>query len=127
MTTIKLLLLTLLLHFIADFTLQGVLADMKQQQWWNKLLRDAIIPCKIRYEHDWICGLICHALYWTLATFSPLLWLTKNLWTISFIVLGNTAIHVVIDHLKCNRYKINLWQDQLLHLAQILATCLIVG
>ena len=124
MTMIKLLLLTLLLHFMADFTLQGCLADMKQRQWWN--LQD-IITCKSRYVHDWICGLVCHALYWTLVTFSPLLWLTENLWTISFIVLGNTAMHAVIDHLKCNRYRINLCQDQLLHLAQILATCLIVG
>ena len=122
--TIKLLLITLLLHFITDFTLQGCLADMKQKRWWDMLSKD-VDSSKRRYEHDWICGLVCHALYWTLATFSPLLLTMENLWMIVFVVAANTAIHAIVDHLKCNRYVINLWQDQLLHLAQIVVTFLI--
>ena len=34
----------------------------------------------------------------------------------------NIAVHAVVDDLKANRHKINLWHDQLFHLGQILIT-----
>lgn len=43
------------------------------------------------------------------------------------IIIVNTVIHYFIDDLKTNKCKINLWQDQLSHVAQIgLTICFIV-
>ena len=43
------------------------------------------------------------------------------------IIIVNTGIHYFIDDLKTNKCKINLWQDQLAHVAQIgLTICFIV-
>jgi hypothetical protein len=40
---------------------------------------------------------------------------------VAFIVnfIAQTAIHAVVDNLKANKMKINLIEDQLLHLVQI--------
>jgi len=32
---IAIILLTLLMHFIYDFHIQGILAEMKQKSWWS--------------------------------------------------------------------------------------------
>jgi hypothetical protein len=115
----------LLLHFVADFTLQGCLANLKQKSFW-------IAECKKygvdfeKYKYDYITGLGCHSMYWTLLTFAPLLWLCESTNVCAFIILINTAIHAVIDDLKANRFKITLYQDQLLHFVQIFLTFSIV-
>jgi hypothetical protein len=118
----KLFLLMLLLHFVADYTLQGCLANMKQKSWW-------IEQCKnhgfdfAKYKYDYVCSLICHALYWTLITFAPIIFFSDlSDISITTIVIGNMTIHAVIDHIKANKFKINLIVDQLLHLAQIFVT-----
>ena len=38
------------------------------------------------------------------------------------VIVFNTIIHALVDHLKCNEKILNLVQDQLLHLAQIAIT-----
>lgn len=134
---IKLILMSLLLHFLADFTLQGCLADMKQRRWWTRTIVKeydntfGTVPLVDRLikltRHDWLCALLCHSVFWSIATFSPLLWLCASQRTIVIVCLVNVLVHAVIDHLKCNRYLINLTIDQLLHLSQILATYLVVG
>lgn len=43
---------------------------------------------------------------------------------IAFIV--NTVIHGVVDDLKANKMKINLVQDQVIHVAQIIITAIIL-
>lgn len=117
----KIFYLMLLLHFVADYTLQGCLADLKQKSFW-------IVECKKygvdfeNYKYDYITGLGCHAMYWTLLTFAPLLWICESTNVCAFIIIINTAIHAVIDDLKANRFKINLMQDQYLHFAQIFLT-----
>lgn len=117
----KIFYLMLLLHFVADYTLQGCLANLKQKSWW-------IAECKKhgvdfqKYKDDYICGLVCHSMYWTLLTFAPLLWLCESVNVCTSIIVINTAVHAVIDDLKANRFKINLIQDQFLHFAQIFLT-----
>ena len=123
---LRLFLFSLLLHFVADFTLQGCLADMKQWRWWNELFNQKIFSLRVvhsqKYRYDWICGLLCHSMYWALLTFAPLIWLADSDWTVAWMVVANCAFHAVVDDMKCNRFKINLCQDQILHLAQIALT-----
>lgn len=106
------IILMMLGHLVADYTLQGWLADAKQIKWWRKNTSDE------KYRHDWIAGLLCHSLYWSILACLPL-YCSK--W-FPLAVLVNAAVHAVVDHLKCNEMKINLVEDQSLHLIQIMVT-----
>lgn len=106
------LVLMLLGHLVADYTLQGWLADGKQERWWKKVCGGEI-PDK--YRRDYIAALVCHALYWSIFICAPFF---VSKWFLLAIVV-NTIVHAVIDDLKANKMKINLIQDQLLHLFQI--------
>ena len=109
------LVLMLLGHLVADYTLQGWLANGKQESWWKKVC-GGVIPDK--YKHDYIAALVCHSLYWSIFVCSPFYASSHFL---SAIIL-NTAVHTIVDDLKANRKRINLMQDQLIHLGQILLT-----
>ena len=83
MTPIKLYLLVLLLHFISDFTLQGNLGNLKWKTWWmdecnrmekeKKLEWGSAVATFHKYRFDYICGMVCHCLYWTIFTFAPII------------------------------------------------------
>ena len=104
-----------LLHLIADYNLQGILADMKQVVWWRKQTSDK------KYEHDWRAALMCHAFMWSIVTFFPLMF-TVNSYVFSAIIIINAGIHACIDMMKANLRWINLIDDQIYHLVQIIAT-----
>jgi hypothetical protein len=106
-------------HLITDYTLQGWLADGKQKSWWDKAFGGKT-PDKYRY--DYIAALVCHSLYWSIAICLPLWNSAIFLWAI----VGNTIIHAIVDDLKANRMRLNLVQDQLLHLAQIVITATLI-
>lgn len=114
------LVLMLLGHLVADYTLQGWLADGKQESWWKKICGGKI-PDK--YKHDYVAALLCHALYWSIFICAPFY---ASIHFLSAIIL-NTGLHAIVDDLKANQKAINLVQDQLIHLGQILVTffCLI--
>ena len=113
----KVFLLCLGLHLFADYTLQGVLAQMKQASWWRKQTDDPL------YKNAWFCALLCHSVYWVLVTFAPIIYLWEEHWYWLLVVLSlNVAIHASIDDLKANAHKINLCTDQFLHLLQIVLT-----
>jgi hypothetical protein len=38
----------------------------------------------------------------------------------------NVIIHAIVDNEKANKFRINLWVDQLIHLAQIAGTAFIM-
>lgn len=125
---IKTILLTLLLHLIADYTLQGCLANLKQRKWWIETGKANGMSMQeiAKYKHDYKCGMLCHSLYWTLITFFPLIFLSDHCgWAIAILVGVNTAIHYVVDDLKANQGKLTLWEDQGLHLLQIVLTCIV--
>lgn len=111
----EILVLMLLGHLVADYTLQGWLADGKQKKWWQKCFGGET-PDK--YRHDYVAALVCHALYWSILICAPFY---ASPYFFGAVVL-NTVIHTVVDDLKANRNKINLVQDQLMHLCQILLT-----
>lgn len=118
----KLILIMLLLHFFSDFTLQGLLIELKQKKWWEEMLPKYGLKDLGKYRYDYIAGITCHSLYWALITFLPLI--SYEVWP--GIVITQAIAHGIIDDLKANRGKLNLIEDQLLHLAQIVITWLIV-
>ena len=125
---IQMILLTLLLHLIADYTLQGCLANLKQRSWWIEegKKHDMTMQEIAKYKNDYKCGLLCHSLYWTLVTLFPIIFLSDLSWAVvSLIVLVNTAVHYEVDDMKANQGKLTLWQDQGLHLLQIVLTCIL--
>ena len=115
MSTTQSIIAMLSAHLITDYTLQGWLADGKQKSWWDKISNGNLPP---KYRYDYIAALICHALYWSIAVCLPL-WDSHIL---PLAIVGNTIIHAIVDDLKANKKRLNLVQDQLLHLAQIVIT-----
>jgi len=118
MTWQVVLVLMLLGHLVADYTLQGWLADGKQKTWWRKMFggHEDAVPDK--YKNDYVAALVCHSLYWSIFICAPFY---ASSWFIVAVIL-NTVVHAIVDDLKANQFKINLIQDQLLHLVQILIT-----
>lgn len=127
--------LCMVLHLIADYTLQGCLADLKTKQWW-KISVDTLIAehpdwsfeknhiVQKMYLNDYMAGLICHSLMWSILTFLPLLLIT-TVGMVSYAIIVNTVTHMVIDHMKANMHMINLRQDQFAHFIQILSTVIV--
>ena len=118
MTWQVILVLMLLGHLVADYTLQGWLADGKQKSWWRKMFGGYEDSVPDKYKHDYVAALVCHSLYWSIFICAPF-YASEHF--LSAIVL-NTIVHAIVDDLKANRMKINLIQDQLLHLVQIMVT-----
>lgn len=109
---ILVLVLMILGHLIADYPLQGWLAQAKAKSYWAN--------SKPENQHDYIPALIGHGVMWGIIVFLPIMWATQcNLGWWWFLLPANIVYHCFIDHLKANCKSINLWQDQLYHLAQI--------
>ena len=107
-------------HIIDDYTLQGILASMKQKQWWNDNAPDEL------YKYDYIVALIMHSFSWSfMIMIAPTIYyLINNSYNNDIIILFilNTITHAIIDDLKANKKKINLIDDQIVHIAQIVCT-----
>ena len=137
--TIYVFWLCMLLHLLADFHFQGVLANMKQKSWWQYQVKKRFGPTEEAnratrvfggkledhyelptwYDYDWFAGLLCHAAMWGIITYLPMIYTTKA-WLWSVLVGVNICLHAIVDHLKCNRIgTLNLNQDQFLHLVQV--------
>lgn len=116
---VLLLVCMLFCHVFDDYVLQGCLANLKQKSWWEKNAPD------IKYKHDYIAALICHAFSWSFMIILPLIIYTKgDLGWFWFNLPINWTIHALVDNWKANLRKINLIQDQSIHLAQIILTWL---
>ena len=110
------LILMIFCHIVDDYYLQGILAKMKQQKFWEGSGK--------KYRNDYIMALFMHAFSWAFMIMLPVLIafsLNPPLW-FWFILLFNVCLHAAVDNWKCNELKINLIQDQLIHLGQILIT-----
>lgn len=107
------------LHIIDDYVLQApCLCDLKQKSFWEKNA-----PQKL-YEKDYFCALLMHGLSWAFMIMLPISIAKGFNVDINFFLmfLINAVFHAAVDDLKANKYRINLWTDQLTHLAQIAAT-----
>lgn len=112
---ILVLVLMILAHFVADYTLQGWLAQAKQKKYWEQY--------GPKYKHDYVAALLCHSAYWAIIVFAPIMYFSYMELDWFWLALPiNIAIHYFVDDLKANQLKINLIADQLIHLAQIIIT-----
>lgn len=115
-------------HIVDDYYLQasGWLSSGKQKEWWIKNAPDKL------YRYDYIMALFMHCFSWAfcimiIPTYCSL---TSKYVTDTNIVAAqilitfilNLIIHMITDNAKCNLKKINLIQDQLIHISQIIAT-----
>ena len=112
------LLFMIFFHIVDDYYLQGILAKMKQREWWEENAPDYL------YKYDWIIALIMHSFSWVFMVMLPIAYkLGFALSPLFGIMFGvNLIIHGITDHLKANELNINLIEDQLIHIGQILAT-----
>ena len=105
-------------HIIDDYYLQGWLASAKQKEWWTKN------EPSLLYKYDYIMALFMHSFSWAFSiTLLPTLYVVicgGSWYPILFV--GNVLLHMVVDDLKANKKKINLIQDQSIHLLQIIWT-----
>lgn len=112
----------LFLHIVDDYYLQGILAQMKQKKWWEKNAPDDL------YKNDYIIALVEHAFSWSFMIMLPIMinMIINNDYSriVRYIILLviNWLIHIIVDDLKANKFKINLIQDQLIHILQIVIT-----
>lgn len=109
-------------HILDDFHLQGVLASMKQKNWWQQNAPQQL------YYNDYKVALVIHGFFWAMMIMIPICWayvddVSPLMYAISLLL--NTAIHAWVDDLKTNKHRINLLQDQLIHTAQIVLTWLV--
>lgn len=106
-------------HITDDFYLQGILANLKQKQWWKDNYPDDL------YKFDWIISLLLHSFSWSFMIHLPIgiYCIANNIdcWLGYFVsVLINTIIHAIIDHFKANKLSMSLTVDQIFHLLQII-------
>ena len=121
-----LLLKMIFLHIVDDYYIQGWLASLKQKAWWEQNAPDKL------YKHDYIMALFMHGFSWTfMIMLAPIIYTvtmasTVNIvWIVATFVI-NLCTHMFVDDLKANKKKINLIQDQLIHLTQVVATWIVL-
>lgn len=119
MSKIFILLFMIMMHIVDDYYLQGILASMKQKSWWKKQSN-----YKDKYSNDYLIALMMHAFSWAFCIMLPIaINLKFEVDAFFAIMLGvNFMIHAIVDNFKANELKINLVQDQTIHIIQILIT-----
>lgn len=119
MIEIFILLSMLFMHIVDDYYLQGILASMKQKAWWKKQE-----SYKDLYKYDYIVALIMHSFSWAFMVMMPIAFVMSFAITAGFAIVFavNAIVHCIVDNLKANKMKINLIQDQSIHVAQIITT-----
>lgn len=120
---VKILLLMIFAHIIDDFVLQPIcLSKLKQKSWWEKQE-----GYKDLYRNDYKMALLIHSMSWSIMILIPILLLLEIpqiLILMAFCI--NTLIHYAIDDSKANKGKLNLIQDQIIHLMQVIITWMII-
>lgn len=108
-------------HIVDDYYLQGWLASAKQKSYWEKNAPEDL------YKRDYIWALIMHSFSWAFMIMLPIAYSLQFNINLPFVIifLINVAIHALVDTAKANWKLINLWQDQLIHIFQILLTSLL--
>ena len=122
MNNVFIILSMIFCHVIADYNLQGWLASAKQKSYWEKNAPDE------RYKHDYICALIMHSFGWTFMIMLPLMYVVgfKVDSFLLFLFVSNALLHAITDNFKANKKVINLWQDQCIHMCQIVITAALI-
>ena len=119
MNKIFCLLLMIFLHIIDDYKLQGILASMKQKNWWKEQKE-----YKDLYKYDYIWALIMHSFSWSFMIMLPFAFILNFNINVAFVIMFvlNLISHALVDNMKANQHSINLIYDQILHIIQIIFT-----
>lgn len=122
MNELFLLLSMIFAHIVDDYYLQGWLASAKQRKWWENNASEKL------YRFDYIMALVMHSISWSFMIMLPIAFNCGFNVDIRFAIvfIANAFIHGFTDNLKANWRKINLIQDQLVHLLQIVTTFVIL-
>ena len=113
-------------HIVDDYYLQGILASMKQKEWWKKNAPDDL------YKYDYIMALFMHSFSWAFSimilpvVYDFIVNYNDENWLIILLFVLNVMTHAIVDDLKANKKMINLIQDQTIHLLQIILTLLYI-
>ena len=105
-------------HIVDDYYLQGILASMKQKDWWSNNAPEKM------YRYDYIVALIMHSLSWSFMIMLPIAILYGFKIQSNFILafIFNSILHMFVDNAKANWKIINLVVDQGVHIVQIIVT-----
>ena len=106
------------MHIIADYCLQGILANIKQKSWWKENAPDKL------YKHDWIMALFMHSFFWSFCIMLPIYVAYGYTWNgkMTMFLVVNILSHMYIDNEKANNHSTNLIIDQIFHMIQIIWT-----
>jgi hypothetical protein len=117
------LILMFFLHIVDDFYLQGILAKLKQKDWWKKNAPNPL------YRYDYIVGLIVHSFSWAFMIMLPFAIQQHFDFSIQYYVLFgfNVLVHAITDDFKANKKEINLITDQTIHVLQIMLTWVVLS
>ena len=118
MSVFFILVLMIFMHIVDDYYLQGWLASAKQKKYWQENA-----PQKL-YRHDYIMALIMHSFSWAFMIMLPIA-IDRQFavtWIYAVALIVNATVHGIVDNLKANKLKINLIQDQSIHIIQIVIT-----
>ena len=124
MYKILLLFAMIFLHIVDDYYLQGWLASAKQKSYWEQNAPDKL------YKHDYIMALFMHSFSWafmimlvpTIYALTVAVSINAVTIMIAIFFVVNLCLHMYTDDQKANKKKINLIQDQLVHLVQVVGT-----
>lgn len=105
------------------YNLQGILASMKQKEWWTNTYKVDIN--KTKYHYDYKAALFVHSFMWGFIIYLSFLFYKLDL-VFLIVVTINALIYYIIDDLKANKKKINLIQDQRFHVYQIIISTTIL-
>lgn len=125
MKEIILLLGMLFCHIVDDYYLQGWLASAKQRAWWEKNSPNPL------YKNDYLMALVEHAFSWTCMIHLPIIVLMvlsgvyANIYLFILLFAINWTVHIITDNAKANQLRINLIQDQIIHISQLVITWII--
>ena len=115
---IFIVLLMIFFHIVDDYYLQGWLASAKQKKYWQENAPEFL------YKYDYIWALIMHSFSWSFMIMLPIAYIQHFNISLLFLIIFsmNLVMHAIVDDLKANKRKINLWADQLIHIWQIVFT-----
>lgn len=119
MNNVFVILWMIFFHIVDDFCLQvGWLSAGKQKSYWKENAPEKM------YKYDYIWALIMHSFSWTFMIMLPIAYILEFNVGFDFVLMfiANVAIHAFTDDAKANRKTINLWQDQIVHIIQIMFT-----
>lgn len=132
-------------NILEVYHIQGSLTNMRMQKWWEESLNKKYLCKNIKVDqpevwkmdkNSWIPCLIAHAFEWTFCSILPLAIYgyanyhfenTFFWWIFIAVFFGNVILHYVIDIFRTHVTKITWFQDQLLHLVQIIIMIAILG